>query len=150
MDFNQKKKKEKTMKKILSFIAIIALAGCGSVTVKNEYSEDIKIGSTDVPAGQCVEVSGGWFGEFPATITKKDDSAIGSNEVTKEWEEAHYLITAEGEISEQTEEPKCEDPAETTGTNKHAGTPETKTERPTENPAPTAPGGTGGMGHGGL
>ena len=118
------------MKKILSFIAVIALAGCGSVTVKNEYSEDIKVGSTDVPVGQCVEVSGGWFGEFPATITKKDDSAIGSNEVTKEWEEAHYLITVEGEISEQTEEPKCEDPEETPET-------EDKDETKADSPAPT-------------
>ena len=85
------------MKKFLLFISFIGFAGCNTYTVTTD--EDIKAGSKEVQAGQCVEFSDnffGLFGDYPITFTKADGSELENG---KDKPAGHYKV-AGGKVEE--------------------------------------------------
>ena len=100
------------MKKFLIFyVSFIGFLGCSSYKIKNNAGEDVKAGDTTVEAGQCADLSGGFFGigsDFPFTVTKVNgEDAIGGENEDKN----NYIVTADKVTAEDDEE-KLECPDE--------------------------------------
>ena len=94
------------MKKLLFYLSVMGLVGCGTYTVKNDWTEEVRAGQTAVAAGGCEELSDnffGLFGDYPIKITTKDGEAIADNDKEKDYEAAHWVVKTDGTIEKATE-----------------------------------------------
>ncbi len=130
------------MKQLLFFISALAFMACSSFKVANHYEEKIKAGETVIEPNACGVFSSGIFGDFPLKITKEDGSALSdSAEVDEEYSATHYIVQADGSVSQEEEEPKCsageEDSEKDEGSKKNTETTKTE-EKPKKDPATVA------------
>ena len=125
------------MKKILFFISILGLVGCSSKTVQNNFAEAIKVGDVEVEAGQCAADWGegffGLFGDFPLKITKADGEKLHADN-EEEYAAAHYVVGADGTVTEAEEACESKDEEEVEADAETALTPGTNADAET---APT-------------
>ena len=103
------------MKKLLFYLSVMGLVGCGTYTVKNDWTEEVRAGQTAVAAGGCEELSDnffGLFGDYPIKITTKDGEAIADTDKEQDYEAAHWVVKTDGTIEKATE--ACQKKAEGT------------------------------------
>ena len=86
------------MNKILFFISSIALVACGSGSFKNSTTETMMVGTTEVPADACETFSSGFFGDFPVSVTTKDEASSIKIKEGEGLEAGHYNIQADGTV----------------------------------------------------
>ena len=95
------------MKKVLFIMSFFGFTSCSVKTVKNNYTDSIKVGINSFGAGSCIELNDsivGYLSDFPITITKEDGSNLSDiAKKDKEYKVANYIVNADGSIVESDE-----------------------------------------------